>query len=256
MIDITKEAESFTNTFDKRLLLLCESGSGTYGFRSDDSDLDLRGVFVEDIDKLLSLHSSKDVIEGFSDDRMIDWQIFELKKFLLLLTKPNFNILEWVYTPLQFIEFPKEIRRIADESLSQRIGNHARGWAYSVHNMEWSNPKKCLYAIRPLMSYINLCERKEFVSDITILAQRFGLDDHIATLIELYRANLSANDKVRAANMRLYERFVESSKEIEKDSWLPEMTSVKAGEMANAFILKIRKTQHSCHGERGRGTKF
>lgn len=240
MMDIKKESEQFINNFDKRLVLLCESGSGTYGFRSEDSDLDLRGVFVEDIDKLLSLHPGSDNIDGFSDDRMIDWQIFELKKFLGLLTKPNFNVLEWVYTPLQIIPLPKEIKDIADISLSQKLGNHVRGWAYSIYKMDWRNPKKCLYAIRPLMAYINLCERKEFVSDITILSPRFGLEDHVNTLIELYRSNRSANDMVRARNLKIYDEFAESSNEIEKESWLPEKTSVEAIEMANRFILKMR----------------
>jgi predicted nucleotidyltransferase len=240
MIDIEKESNKFINNFDKMLILLCESGSGTYGFRSDDSDLDLRGVFVEDIDKLLSLRPPRDTIDGFSDDRMIDWQIFELKKFLGLLTKPNFNVLEWVYTPLQVMEFPKEIHEIADMSLSQKLGNHVRGWAYSIYKMDWRNPKKCLYAIRPLMSYINLCERKEFVSDITILSPRFGLEDHVDTLIELYRSNRSANDMVRAKNLKIYEDFAESSNEIEKSSWLPDKTDDIVISVADEFLINAR----------------
>lgn len=240
MIDIKKESELFIDRFDKRLILLCESGSGTYGFRSDDSDLDLRGVFVEDIDKLLSLRPPKDAIDGFSDDRMIDWQIFELKKFLGLLTKPNFNVLEWVYTPLQFIEVPQKIKEIADMSLSQKLGNHVRGWAYSIYKMDWRNPKKCLYAIRPLMSYINLCERKEFVSDITVLSPRFGLEDHVNTLIELYRSNRSANDMVRAKNLKIYEEFAENSTNIEKDSWLPDIVPDDAIHAANDFLIDVR----------------
>ena len=240
MIDIKRESEAFVANFDKKLVLLCESGSDTYGFRSDDSDLDLRGVYVEDLDKLLSLRSPRDVIDGFSDDRMIDWQIFELRKFLGLLTKPNFNVLEWVYTPMQLMDLPKRIEDIANASLSQRLGNHVRGWAYSIYKMDWRNPKKCLYAIRPLMSYINLCERKEFVSDITILAPRFGLEDHVDTLIELYRSNKSVNGMVRSHNLGIYEDFTEISNIIESDSWLPENTPVEAVVMANEFILDTR----------------
>jgi len=41
MIDIKKESKQFIDNFDKRLLLLCESSSDTYGFRSDDIGLDL-----------------------------------------------------------------------------------------------------------------------------------------------------------------------------------------------------------------------
>lgn len=241
MIDIEKESESFMNSFNRRLMLLCESGSGTYGFRTDRSDLDIRGVFVEDIEKVLSLRPPKDVVDGFSDDRMIDWQIFEVRKFLSLLIKPNFNVLEWVYTPLQFMKFPSEIKTIADMSLSQRLGNHVRGWSYSIYKMNWRAPKKCLYAIRPLMSYINLCECKEFVSDITTLSGRFGVEDHVAMLIELYQSNRSASDVVRAKTLKIYDELGEASREIESGSWLPERPSDDSIAAANAFLLKTRQ---------------
>lgn len=240
MVDIGKESELFSIKFDKRLLMLCESGSGTYGFKSDRSDLDLRGVYVDDLDDVLSLRRPKDVIDGFSDDRMVDWQMFELKKFLSLLVKPNFNILEWVYTPLQFIEYPKEIRKIADMSLSRKLGNHVRGWAFHMYRMDWDMPKKCIYAIRPLMVYINLCESREFVSDITVLAPMFGLEEHVGTLVELYKAGSATGEVVKEKNIEIYDNLAFISNQIEKDSWLPEETSVEAFDAANDFLIKTR----------------
>ncbi len=35
MMDIKKESDAFVHNFDKQLIMLCESGSGTYGFRSE-----------------------------------------------------------------------------------------------------------------------------------------------------------------------------------------------------------------------------
>lgn len=240
MIHIEREAELFTISFNKRLMMLCESGSGTYGFRSDTSDLDLRGVYVENVADIISLRPPRDVVDGFSDNREIDWQLFELKKFILLLVKPNFNVLEWVHTPLQFMSYPEEIRKIADMSLSQSLGNHVRGWAYHMYHMNWDNPKKCIYAIRPLMVYINLCERREFVSDITVLAPRFGLEDHVDTLVELYRADSKTGNIVKERNVKIYDELAFTSNQIEKDSWLPEKTSDNAFEAANDFLIKVR----------------
>ena len=239
-MDIEKESELFAIDFNKRLMMLCESGSGTYGFRSDKSDLDLRGVYVEDVEDIVSLKPPRDVIDGFSDDRDVDWQLFELKKFLSLLVKPNFNVLEWVYTPMQFMEYPKEIRKIADMALSQKLGNHVRGWAYHMYHMNWDNPKKCIYAIRPLMVYINLCERREFVSDITVLAPRFGLEEHVDTLIELYAAGSKTGDLVKERNVKVYDELAFTSNYTEKESWLPEETSKEAFEAANSFLVKMR----------------
>jgi len=236
----TIEIEEFKANFDKRLILLCESGSGTYGFKSPTSDTDIRGVFVEDIESVLGLRSPKDVIQGFSEDRMVDWQIFEIKKFLGLLIKPNFNVLEWIYTPYQYMEFPRELRKIAALSLSQRLGDHARGWSYSIYKMNWSEPKKCIYALRPLMVYINLCETKIFESDITELSDRFNLYDHINSLITAYKTNHKVPEMTRAKNLKIYDDLVEMSISTEKASHLPVKPPAEVFEMVNDFLVGLR----------------
>ena len=237
MTDI--EIEEFRENFNKKLILLCESGSGTYGFKSETSDTDIRGVFIEDNSLVLGLRKPRNTIEGFSPDRMVDWQIFELEKFLRLLIKPNFNIMEWVYTPYQYVDYPPIFMEIADLSLSQILGNHVRGWAYSIYKMNWNDPKKCIYAIRPLMVYINLCETGEFESDITKISNRFDLTDHVDTLIDLYRGNRKVSDMMRATNLRIYDDLVEESRKVEKDS-LPERPRPGAFEKANEFLIMMR----------------
>ena len=232
--------EEFKADFDRELMLLCESGSESYGFKSENSDTDIRGVFVENSATLLGLSKPKDTLNGFSNNRMLDWQIFEVKKFLNLLIKPNFNVMEWVYTPHQYMKFPKEIREIADLSLSRRLGDHARGWAYSIYKMEWQNPKKCIYAIRPLMVYINLCETGVFESNITELSDRFDVTDHVNLLIDLYRTNHKASEIVRAKTLKIYDDLVEASCKIESYSWMPVESPQKAFDLANDFLIKTR----------------
>ena len=243
---VNKEIEQFKANFnekfsDKKLILLCESGSESYGFKSETSDTDIRGIFIEDTDILLGLYKSRDVIHGFSTDRMIDWQIFEAKKFLNLLLKPNFNVMEWIYTPYQYMKYPPEFKEIADLSLSRTLGNHARGWAYSIYKMDWSEPKKCIYAIRPLMVYINLCETKQFESNIIKLSDRFDLTDHINLLITAYRTNHKISETNRAKNLKIYDDLFELSKEVEKTSWLPIKVQKEAFEIANEFLISLRK---------------
>lgn len=235
-----EEIEEFKANFTKDLVLLCESGSRSYGFKSETSDTDIRGVFVEDTSTLLGLRTPKDTINGFTTDRMVDWQIFEVKKFLSLLTKPNFNVMEWIYNPYQSMEYPPEFRQIANLSLSQKLGNHARGWAYSIYKMDWSEPKKCIYALRPLMVYINLCETGEFESDITKLSDKFDLEKHINILIDLYRTNHKASDIIRAKNLKIYDNLVEESKIVENDSWLPLKPQKEAFGIADNFLVQLR----------------
>lgn len=234
------EIEEFKANFDKRLILLCESGSESYGFKTETSDTDIRGVFVENIDTLLGLRKPNDTINGFSWNRMLDWQIFEIKKFLGLLIKPNFNVLEWVYTPYQYMLPPPKFKAIADLSLSQKLGNHARGWAYSIYKMDWENPKKCIYAIRPLMVYINLCETGRFESNITKLSGRLDLTNHVDLLIDLYKTNHKTSEIVRAKTLKIYDNLVAESYKIELDSWLPVKPSQEAFEKANEFLINVR----------------
>ena len=240
------EIEEFKDNFDRELILLCESGSETYGFKSETSDTDIRGVFLENTGAVLGLYKPKDTRNGFSDDRMVDWQIFELRKFLGLLIKPNFNVMEWVYPPYQYMKFPKEIRKIADLSLSQELGSHARGWAYSIYKMNWSNPKKCIYALRPLMVYIHLCETRRFESDITKLSDKFYLTDHINLLITLYKTNHTVSDVRRAKNLKIYDELVKRSIEVEEISWIPAKPSEEAFELANDFLISTRLNNIGC----------
>ena len=246
---VNADIEEFKFNFDKDLILLCESGSETYGFKSETSDTDIRGVYIEDTTTLLSLRSPSDTITGFSDDRMLDHQLFEVKKFLGLLIKPNFNVLEWVYTPHQYMKFPRELKEIADLSLSQKLGNHARGWAYSIYKMQWENPKKCIYAIRPLMVYINLCETGKFESNITKLSDRFGITEHVNLLIDLYRTNHKTSEIVRAKTLKIYDELVIESNTVDKNTWLPIKPPIEAFDRANKFLIEIRtedfiRTEH------------
>ena len=46
-----------------KILYACESGSRAWGFASDDSDYDVRFIYVEDTRSYVSLFNERDVIE-------------------------------------------------------------------------------------------------------------------------------------------------------------------------------------------------
>jgi len=64
-----------------KLFSLTISGSHLYGFSSEDSDVDYRGIFQESTDHFLALNNPKEVIElkniGTDKDDIV---LFELKK--------------------------------------------------------------------------------------------------------------------------------------------------------------------------------
>ncbi len=57
------------------ILYAVEAGSRAWGFESTDSDYDIRFIFKQkDICKYLTLNEPIETIDGFSDDRLYDWQ--------------------------------------------------------------------------------------------------------------------------------------------------------------------------------------
>ena len=78
-----------TNPDLKNIIFLAVSGSRSYGTSNDNSDLDLRGVAIENTKYLLGLDSFKQY-----EERETDTVIYGLKKFVRLLTNANPNTLE------------------------------------------------------------------------------------------------------------------------------------------------------------------
>src|SRR5579864_2551659 len=98
-----------------RILYACESGSRAWGFASHDSDYDVRFLYVRPQRAYLRLDPPHDVIERpIVDDLDINgWDIF---KALRLLRKSNPPLLEWLFSPMVYLENTlaiEELRAIA-----------------------------------------------------------------------------------------------------------------------------------------------
>lgn len=83
-----KEYE-FLNKFN--LCYICYGGSYAYGTNNENSDIDIRGVYTEDINDIVSVYdNSKEVYV----DNKTDTVVYSLKKFLTLVVGMNPNIIE------------------------------------------------------------------------------------------------------------------------------------------------------------------
>ncbi|MBL6448485.1 nucleotidyltransferase domain-containing protein [Fulvivirga sp. 29W222] len=72
----------------------CLSGSHAYGLSTQDSDVDIKGVFILPEDQFFGLS----YVDQVSDEKN-DTVYYELKRFIELLSKSNPNILELLYSP-------------------------------------------------------------------------------------------------------------------------------------------------------------
>lgn len=88
-----------------RIVYACESGSRAWGFASPDSDYDVRFLYVREADWYLSfdVERRRDVIEYPITDE-IDCGGWDLRKALYLLTRTSGALMEWLNSPVRYIE--------------------------------------------------------------------------------------------------------------------------------------------------------
>lgn len=96
-----------------RILMAVESGSRAWNMASPDSDFDIRGVFVPADPTLANLHRALHVpdhlpldITFFSDDRLIDVSLWDVRKAAALLSEGKTALLEWARSPIVYRSTP------------------------------------------------------------------------------------------------------------------------------------------------------
>jgi hypothetical protein len=112
---IVNALDRIEKEYDVRIILASESGSRAWGFPSNDSDYDVRFIYVNKKDWYLSIADKRDVIELPLDD-VLDVNGWDLKKSLQLMRKSNSPLLEWLSSPIQYRVWPKAFDRLIELS--------------------------------------------------------------------------------------------------------------------------------------------
>jgi len=86
------------------ILFACESGSRARGFPSKNSDYDIRIIYKHDLNWYLNLHEQPEVIAQLEED--LDLSGWELRRTLMLLSKSNTTIFEWIQSPIIYKQVP------------------------------------------------------------------------------------------------------------------------------------------------------
>ena len=84
-----------------KIIYAVESGSRAWGFDSQDSDYDVRFIYVRPLNDYLSLENIKDTIDYELND-VFDINGWDLKKALKLLYKSNPTLYEWKASPIVY----------------------------------------------------------------------------------------------------------------------------------------------------------
>ncbi|MBK8914774.1 MAG: nucleotidyltransferase domain-containing protein [Phycisphaerales bacterium] len=116
-------------SLERHIVYRCIVGSRAYGLHDQDSDTDVRGIFVPPAEAHWSLYGVPEQIEC-DETQECYW---EIQKFLTLALKGNPNILECLYTPevLHATDIGRELLEIRDIFLSRLIYQTYNGYVLS-----------------------------------------------------------------------------------------------------------------------------
>ena len=177
-----------------RLLFVTVSGAHLYGFPSPDSDVDLRGAHLLELERVIGLRPPRETHEknGVVDELKVDFVSHDLAKYLRLLTSKNGYVLEQIFSPFVVLAWPgfERLRALARGSLNRSLYHHYRGWAHSRWKVftseEPKRVKTLLNVYRVLLTGTHILEASEVDANLQRRATERGLDS-VIDLIECKR---------------------------------------------------------------------
>lgn len=107
-----------------RIIYACESGSRAWGFASPDSDYDVRFIYIHNEDWYLSFDlesAQRDTVECPIIDEL-DCSGWDIRKAMYLLTSSNMALLEWLNSPIKYVDvgaFAEAMRYISLRTLNK-----------------------------------------------------------------------------------------------------------------------------------------
>ncbi len=201
------------------IVYACESGSRAWGFPSADSDYDVRFIYVRPAEWYLSIDDKRDVIERPVEDGL-DINGWDLRKALRLFRKSNPPLLEWLGSPIVYLEkgtVAECLRELARTHYSPSAClfhylHMARGNFREYLRGETVRVKKYFYVLRPILA-MNWIERGLGVVpiDFNVLVDRLVTDPILRSEIErLLSAKRAGTELDRGPRIEPISRFIES----------------------------------------------
>lgn len=208
----------------------CVVGSRAYGLATDESDTDLRGIYLAPAELQWSLFGAPEQFE----DNAAQSCYWELQKFLAMALKANPNILECLYSPLvqKITPLGEELLALRQQFLSQMIFQTFNGYALSqfkkieqdIRNAGQIKWKHAMHLLRLLLT--GAATLREARVPVRVEADR-------ERLLAVKRGELSWTE-VNAWRKDLHHDFESAL----AGTRLPERPDYEA---ANLFLIKARR---------------
>jgi uncharacterized protein len=157
--EIRKELFRLEGENEIKILYAVESGSRAWGFASKDSDWDVRYIYIHKPEWYLRIDESKDSLEEILPNE-IDLSGWELRKALKLFRKSNPPLLEWLRSPIIYVQQYSAIdklRELTNQYFNPRSCLHhylhmAEGNYREYLQKDLVRLKKYFYVLRPILA--------------------------------------------------------------------------------------------------------
>lgn len=209
IVEILNQTEKEYNV---KVLYACEAGSRTWGISSEESDFDVRFIYIHHPDWYLSIDQKRDVLEIPKHDKvgipvhpLVDMSGWELTKALRLFRKSNPAILEWLHSSITYFQaysFFERIQQLEPTVFSPIPSMYhyvkmAKG-NFKTIQKNGAHVKTYINVIRPLLMAKSIEKHNKMVSlDLNKLIAEAIKEDELKTDIEiLIRAKTSGQKLV------------------------------------------------------------
>ena len=158
-VAIPAHLEDIEHKYNVKVLLAVEAGSRAWGFESNNSDWDVRFIYVHKPEWYFKIEEQRDVIEHMYEDD-VDLAGWELRKALSLLRRSNPSLLEWLHSPKIYYvdpEFSKRILGVEKDYFNPVKSMYHYNRIYNKHNehclqQEGYHIKRFLYYLRGVLA--------------------------------------------------------------------------------------------------------
>ena len=226
---VNQELDKIETEFNIKILYAVESGSRGWGFSNENSDYDVRFIYVRPLNDYLSIENKRDVIDihdlGDRDYKYdLDFSGWDITKTLLLHRKSNPALREYIIHDMVYrgnVDFLDGLPSFDLNTLKHAYGsmtyNNYMKYIKGAHTDDFSPRvvKTYCYCIRQILAWILIDEYDDVNAPINIddLLERFkndnntvigeGLLKDMRDLIEFYKSGCKSNKLNEAQILRL-----------------------------------------------------
>ncbi|WP_299089335.1 nucleotidyltransferase domain-containing protein [uncultured Metabacillus sp.] len=199
---------------DIKIIYACEAGSRAWGYSNENSDFDVRFIYIHRPCWYLTIDRQKDVIE-LPVNNLLDVNGWDLQKCLKLYRKSNPSVLEYIHSRYHYMQpfsTVEKLRKHTQDVFSQRA------CFYHYLHMAQKNAKKqmvsnevkhYLNVLRPLLAAKWIETYKKFPPvDFTTLVEKTALHHSIKAEIASILAKKRMGEK-KVTNITLLHEFFE-----------------------------------------------